>query len=85
MKYQGSEKLDTFIGSAAKTAKIVKKNYLDKMRGKCIKFELATFINFEVIDNKSKKLYNIEEIGPLELPLMILKVKGNLFKITLTI
>ena len=55
------------------------------MRGKCIKFELATFINFEVIDNKSKKLYNIKEIGPLELPLMILKVKGNLFKITLTI
>ena len=55
------------------------------MRGKCIKFELATFINFEVIDNKSKKLYNIEEIGPLELPLMILMVKGNSFKITLTI
>ena len=54
------------------------------MRGKCIKFELATFINFEVIDNKSKKLHNIE-IGPLKLPLMTLKVKGNLFKITLTI
>ena len=25
MKYQGGEKLDTFIGSAAETAKIVKK------------------------------------------------------------
>ena len=55
------------------------------MRGKCIKFELATFINFDVIDDKSKKLHNIEEIGPLKLPLMTLKVKGHLFKITLTI
>ena len=54
------------------------------MRVKCIKFELANFINFEVIDNKSKKLHNIQEIGPLKLPLMTLNVKGNLFKITLT-
>ena len=27
-------------------------NYLDNMRVKCIKFDLATFISFEIIDNK---------------------------------
>ena len=42
------------------------------MRGKCIKFELATFINFEVIDNKSKRLHNICYV------FMFLKPKRNI-------
>ena len=37
-------------------------NDLDIMKVKCSKFEVSTFISFEVIDNSSRKCSDIKEI-----------------------